>query len=200
MPIVSLTTFIDFVAATGTARLTKVRTAKRQYSEEWDPARDFYKPLRDRIQRCAADGWDAANLRKLLADVSDPKKQANYEACRAGIVKWARSGDKTLRPFPTSGKTAWRSGALEIRVNPELFVQAGGHKRVVKLYFKSDPLSQQKAHVVLRLLELTVGEKSEVGVLDVRRAKLFVPTKTDPGIDALLAAEAAAFSTMWDGV
>src|SRR4051812_9795031 len=78
MVTVSLTTFIDFVSATGTARLTKVRQARKQYEQEWEPTRDFYKPLRDRISRCAAQGWNADNLRKMLADVKDPKKLENY--------------------------------------------------------------------------------------------------------------------------
>lgn len=198
MPAVSLTTFIDFVSATGTARLTRVRTAKAQYSQDWDPARDFYKLLRDRIHKCAAGGWSADRLKKLLADVTDPKKQENYETCRAGIVKWAGKGSKTVRPYPNSGKVLWQSGTLQIRVNPELLVRDSSGRRIVKLYFKSDPLSQQKAHLILHLLDQTVGSKAEVGVLDVRRGKLFVPTKPFEGLDALLSAEAAAFTTLWE--
>jgi hypothetical protein len=59
-------------------------------------------------------------------------------------------------------------------------------------------LSQQKARLTLHLLEVTVGGKAEVGVLDVRRGKLFTPTKAVEGLEALLSAEAAAFATLWE--
>jgi hypothetical protein len=39
-----------------------------------------------------------------------------------------------------------------------------------------------------------------VGVLDVRRAKLIVPTRVIPGMDALLKAEAVAFVSLWSSV
>jgi hypothetical protein len=87
MPTITLTTFVDFVGATGTARLTRVRNAKRFYEEEYAPERDFYKPLRDRIEDCFANGWNARDFRRSLADITDPKKIENYEECRRGLTK-----------------------------------------------------------------------------------------------------------------
>jgi hypothetical protein len=54
IPTVSLTTFVDFVAATGTTRITRVRSAKTYYEQGYAPERDFYKPLRDRIEAAPA--------------------------------------------------------------------------------------------------------------------------------------------------
>lgn len=46
---ISVTTFLDYVAATGTTRLRRVVDAKRTYGEPYNPASDFYGPLRKRI-------------------------------------------------------------------------------------------------------------------------------------------------------
>ena len=69
MPTVTLTTFVDFIAATGTARITRVRAAKAYYEQGYAPERDFYKQLRDRIENCFASGWSATCLKDALKDL-----------------------------------------------------------------------------------------------------------------------------------
>lgn len=195
MTSVSLTTFIDFVTATGTARLTKVRNARRQYEQEWTAAADYWKGLRDRIQQTARTGW---KLVSLLADVNESKRQ-NYEDCVRGLNKWAGRKGRDVKAVPTGRKTVWSSGALEVAVNPELLAAEGDGRYVVKLYFKSEPLSKQKAQVALRLLRETVTTKSGVAIVDARRGK-FLSGGDAAGLDALLRAEAAAFTTLWENL
>jgi hypothetical protein len=195
MTAVSMTTFVDFVTASGTARLTRVRQAKAQYGCEYDPRADYYKPLRERLVQTLKDGWSAKALRQQLASVSDGKKQANYETCRRGFTAWA--GRKQLS-LGDARRGVWKSGGLAVAVNPELALEINGAPHIVKLYFKADPLSQQRANIVLELLREAVAADVTPAVLDVRRGKLFTPTVTVPGIDAFLASEAAAFSTLWD--
>jgi hypothetical protein len=197
MPAVSLTTFVDFVAATGTARITKVRDAKRYYEQGYAPERDFYKPLRDRIEATFEDGWSAKSLRDALADVTDPKKIENYEESRAGLTKWV--GRKTITTLPQR-RMAWKSGDLDVNVNPELHIEINDKPHLIKMYLKAEPLSKQKANVVLHLLAQKAKASTTVGVLDVRRSKLYTPTVDIDGMDALLTAEAVAFTTMWNSV
>lgn len=78
MTAISLTTFVDFSAATGAARLTSVRKAKAQYAEDYEPAHDFYKGLREAIVERFESGWDAKALRQALNTASS-KKAENYE-------------------------------------------------------------------------------------------------------------------------
>lgn len=197
MPTITLTTFVDFVGATGTARIPKVRDAKRFYEQGYAPERDFYKPLRESIETCFARGWSAAELKKALADVSDPKKIDNYEDCRQGLTKWV-GRKKITRRAPTRG--AWKSGTVEVGINPELHLVVNGVPHLIKLYLKADPLSKQKANVVLYLLGKLAPSGTTVAVLDVRRSKLFTPTVAISGMEALLKAEAAALATMWSSV
>jgi hypothetical protein len=195
MPEIGLTTFIDFVAATGTGRLTKARQAKQFYEQGYAPERDYYKPLRDRIVRCFEGGWSATRMKDLLDDIDDPKKLQNYEACRRGLSKWV--GRKKISVFQPQ-KARWRSGDLVVNVNPELRGTVNDEKYAIKLYLKADALSQQKANIALRLIQQTVAKDATPGVLDVRRGKLFEPTRDIEDIDALLEGEALALATMWD--
>lgn len=197
MPTVTLTTFVDFVAATGTARITRVRAAKQYYAQGYAPERDFYKPLRDRIEARFAAGWSAAEFKKALRDITDTKKIENYEECRAGLTKWV--GRKTIVLHPAL-RGIWRSAGLEVSINPELHADVNGVPHLVKLYLKGEQLSKQKASLILHLLDKRAPAGTVVGVLDVRRSKLFTPTVSIAGLDALLDAEALAMVALWDAV
>lgn len=194
---ITMTTFVDFVSATGTARLTKVRQAKQFYGAPWAPERDFYKPFRDRVDDLFNAGWDAQKLRESLAGVTDPKKVDNYEECREGLTKWV--GRKTITALPARRST-WTGGALQVSVNPELHVEIDGKPYLIKLYMKSDALSKPKANTSLHLLGKKAAAGTTVGVLDVRRSKLFVPTVNIAGMDALLKAEATALVSLWEAI
>jgi len=197
MPKVSLTTFVDFATASGSARLTKVVQAKKSYASAYSPQRDYYKPLREAIEEVFESGWNAADLKKRLAAVSDPKKATNYELCRKGLTRWAGRKSFVSHEKPSA---SWRSGGLTVRVNPELDLDINGTRHLIKLYFKGDPLSKSRADVILHLIGSSKKGKNVPAVLDVRRAKLYVPTVSRPGMAALLQAEAAAFTALWEGV
>lgn len=197
MPTVTLTTFVDFVAATGTTRITRIRNAKSYYEQGYAPERDFYKPLRDRIEKCFANGWSASGLKAALNDVSDSKKIDNYDECRQGLTKWV--GRKKITSLPAV-RRSWKSGGLEVTLNPELHANVDGVPNLIKLYLKADPLSKQKADLILHLLGKHAPQGTTVGVLDVRRSKLFTPTVSIAGLDALLKAEALAMVALWNTV
>jgi hypothetical protein len=194
---ITMTTFVDFVSTNGTARLTAVRRAKQYYENGYALERDFYKPFRDRVDDIFNSGWDAQELKKSLAGVTEPTKIDNYEECRQGLTKWV--GCKTITALPAKRGT-WTGSALQVSVNPELHVEIDGKPYLIKLYMKSDALSKQKANTALHLLGKKAPAGTTVGVLDVRRSKLFVPTVKIAGMDALLTAEAAALVSLWEAI
>jgi hypothetical protein len=55
---VRLGAFVDFVAANGRTRLTVVRNAKTRYEQTYDPATDYWGPLRKATIKALLDGWD----------------------------------------------------------------------------------------------------------------------------------------------
>jgi hypothetical protein len=190
------TTFVDFVSATGTARITRVRAAKKFYDDPYSPERDYYKGFRDRVEVCFDSGWDAKSLTKSLTIV-DARKADNYEECRKGLTTWV--GRKKVKML-SRVRGSWTSGTLQVTVNPELHLDLNGTPYVVKMHLKSDKLSQSKANLSLHLLGKVAPQGTMVGILDVRRSKLYTPTVLIAGMDALLDAEAAALASMWGSV
>lgn len=197
MPKVSLTTFLDFTAASGSARVTQLRQAKKRYAQEYAPAKDYYKSLREAIEACFAEGWNSNRLKAALAALPDDRKADKFEECRKGLTKWV--GRKEIVAHPKS-RASWQSEGLTVKINPELNLDIAGTPHLIKLYFKGEKISKQRVDVALHLLKGKAGKGVTAGILDLRRARLYVPTLTKPGMNALLKAEAAAFTSLWESI
>ena len=111
---------------------------------------------------------------------------------RAQAVEWVESPPKVI----------WESGALSVRVNPELGIRVDGVDHYVKLYFKKAPLTKQRLAMALHLLETsTRGARpagTQVAILDVRRGVLHVPSRPPRMAGVLLEAEANYFVDLWN--
>ncbi len=198
MPEISLTDFVDFVVKAGTPKLTKVRQLKER--GEYEPASDFWKPLREAIiEFHRKGGRDKHQLDRILTGLTDPKKRNRYPEAIEGYKKFL--GRKQIRwsdPF----KTSWSSSGLNVRINPELGLIISEERHVIKLYFKDEKLERRKVDVVLALMEATLRENIEpsdgIAILDVSSNALFRSSGPRPDLMPLLAGEAAAFVTMWD--
>ena len=203
---ISMTTFVDFVIASGTSRLTVVKNAKAQYEREYNPATDFYKSLRESIIDAAQqnlNGKETLDLIRLaLANLSSSKSKA-YQECGEGYEKWRGRKNIVWDNAYRSESSEWTQGRLAIRINPELGLLIKGRPHIIKLYFKAGNPSKQRLEAMFHLLKRYVYRKRTsvtVGILDMRRGQLYTPTRTVSGMEQLLAGEAAAFQTMWDGV
>jgi hypothetical protein len=181
--------FVEFTVAQGTARVDCVADSKRDY----DPRTDFYKGFRERVVRQFVDGWDAQEFRRSVREVKTPNKQASYEACRAGLTRWAQNKKFAATKAPNKN---WEAAGLEVRVNPELRMTIDGEKYVLKLYFKADELTAARRENTLFLLSETAPQGVQAAILDVRRGRLIVAGESDPNLDALLVSDAAAFATL----
>ena len=202
---VTMTTFVDFVAArSGTPKLTAVKQAKAQYQAQYDPATDFYKPLRECIVDAAQrnlSGTESLNkIHSVLVNLNT-RKLDSYQECGEGYKRWR--GRKNIiwdNNFRSEG-SEWTQDRLTIRINPELGLLINGKRHIVKLYFKSTELSQfrlETTYYLLKQYHHKMHDELNVGVLDLRRGQLRGPNREIAGIEYLLAGEAAAFQTMWD--
>ncbi len=195
-----MTTFVDFVQAGGTARISSVRKAKEMYETPYQPPFDFYKQLRERIGTMQEKGEPASVLDVFVAGVTNERKDQKYQDCVAAYKKWF--GRKKIKWIGTLSEN-WTSGDLTVRVNPELGLSINGTNYIIKLYFKQQPAAKTKLDVMLHLLQVglpVLPTPAIPAILDVPRGKLIEPTGHKPGLDALLAGEAAAFSTMWRAI
>lgn len=190
--VVSLTYFLDFVHKSGTPRLTVVRNFKKR--PDYDPATDYYMPLRKEIVRMHGAGDPKTVLDEFTANVH-AKKKANYATAVAGYKKFL--GKKTASWFdPPKGK--WSGGGIDVSVNPEVGLEIDGVRFVLKLYFKRDKLAKNKMEIINHLMAKTLTDPKQpmtFGVVDMRGGKL-ITAVTDPDLPALLKGEAAAFAAM----
>lgn len=194
-PRISLPTFVDFVCASGVAKITKVRTARDRYGAPYQPATDYYKGLRETLTDVIRNGTGSPGLKGFVSSVHEKKVQ-HYKACVAGFRRFLRR-----HSVAHAGDVApiyWSHAGLDVKVNPELLVTVDGTPTVIKLYFKEDPLSTQRIQTILQLLHETHGKIAVAAVLDVRRGVLH-RFKSIPGVAHLLRGEASSFATIWEG-
>lgn len=196
MPRLSLTDFIDIVSRAGTSRTTKVAQLKKR--PPYDPAFDFYKIVRDAIEATHQQGHPKSHLGTVLGKLQDPKKQVNYPAIVSGYSRWW--GRKSISWFVPPSALFSHAG-VEVSVNPELGLEFGGEKHIIKLYFKGAKLTKQRTMIVTGLMEHSLRAISPPGakmaLLDIRSSKLFPAPAMTPNLIAGLQAELAYIATLW---
>lgn len=197
---ISLTDFADFVMKVGPSQLAKVKElAKRG---DYHPAYDYWKGLREGIQRFHAQGHtDRDALDRLMEPITDRKKVDRYLEAIKSYKKFL--GRKKLDCFPPSRDT-WHFRELQVRINPELGLVIDGTRYLVKLYFKGEPLDAHKLKLVFTLMQSCLSP-AEVGVtkmavIDVQNGKIHIQRDFDPAYIALLEAQALSFIHIWNAV
>jgi hypothetical protein len=192
---IPLTTFLDFTTASGTARLTQVRKAHRQEGVAYQPATDYWRPLRNGIRDAFEADWSAVDAIDHLKQVSsDPRKQDRYQQCLSGLERWTRN-TTFGRSIRRSG--VWESGGLLVTVNPELLLEIDGVPTAVKLYFRGQILAKPSVNTLLYLIGEAVPGNPRPAILDVPRGRLIVETVAVADLDIVLEGDAAQFMTMW---
>ncbi len=196
---ISLTDFVDFVIGSGTPKLTKVRQVKAR--PEYNPAHDYWKPLRDGITKFHRDGGvDKNELDDILVSVSDKKKLARYPDCIASYKKFL--GKKRFEWFVPPRNT-WGPEGIRIRINPELGLMRNGTDYVIKLYFKAEKLSKRRTDAILLLMETAlrpiIGDEVCFALLDVSNAHLY-SNPADASLLPLLIGEATSFAAIWNAL
>ena len=198
---VSLTTFVDFCAKAGTQRLTVVRKAKKDAATKYSHYQDFWKGIRDSIIRFHQKGSsDRRIIDEAMKNVSDKTKLQNFPPMIAAYKKFL--GRKKVSWFKPMHE-CWNVQNFSVRVNPELGLRINQEPHLIKMYFKSDPLTSDRIKLILHLMQLCIATNNKqpvmkMAILDVRNSKLFVANKLDPTLTPLLIGDAISFATMYD--
>lgn len=196
MPQISLTDFVDIVAKSGRPKATKVRQVKER--PEYEPALDFYKPLRDHLAEVHRTGGSKAEVSEVVVSLTDPKKIKNYPALVDGYKKWW--GKKELVWF-NPPRAAYSSGGFDIMVNPELGLVVNGERHVIKLFLKNEALTKFRTEVIIDLMEFQLRPKvhptDKFAVLDIRESKLFSEGPHSPESMPMVNAEIAYIASIW---
>lgn len=199
MPRITLTDLTDVIAKSGTPKATKV--AQLKHRQDYSPAIDFYKPLREGLVRIHKVDGSKADLANISRGLADAKKAANYPAMLDGYRKWW--GRKRLTWFEPTGDV-YSCAGIDVSVHPELGLVVNGKAHVIKLHLKSDPLSKTRADLVVTLMHhvLAASHQDDVqfAVLDVRNGKLFSFSSARMDFQPMVNAELAYISSLWPQV
>lgn len=193
----TLSDVVDVFSKSGTPKATKVRQIKHR--AEYQPATDYYRPLRTALVALHTDGKDRTALDTILPSVKDPKKISNYhELVEAYRKFWGR---KNIGWFTPPRGTYSHSG-VDVIVNPELGLIIDGQSIVVKLYMKGDDVSKAQIDLIPVLMEVVLRSQVKDGVLmallDVRKGKLhYLGTSSMATSTAMINAELSYVATLW---
>ncbi|MHC1698962.1 MAG: hypothetical protein AB9919_13065 [Geobacteraceae bacterium] len=196
---ISLTDFVDIVSKSGTPKATNVAKVKNR--PKYEPAIDFYKPLRERIIDTHKNDLTLKNLEMLLPSLHDGKKIKNYSEIVKGYSSWW--GKRYLQWFDPPSDLFAQHG-LAVSINPELGLIINDQPYLIKLYFKADPLTKNRIDIATHLMEVCLRKHCQAGeemtVLDVRNSKLILPKVPIPSLSAALEAEMAYIATLWPNI
>jgi hypothetical protein len=193
MESISLTYFVDFMLTSGTGRLTSARNIQKGPDERYS---DFYRPAREAIMDMHRKGLDTRALVDFQASLVDPREQRLFPNVLIGYGKFLRRQTKVTWFEPPQAEL--RLGGMSVRVNPELGLLLGGEPHAIKLYFRGEPLSPQRAVLANEIMADALADtwpKMVFAVLDVRRAKLF-PYERKADVSRLVRAEAASLASL----
>lgn len=196
---ISLTDFVDIVSKSGTPKATNV--ARVKHRPNYEPATDFYKPLRDRIVETHRNDLSPSNLGKLLFTLSDGKKIKNYPDLVSGYSTWW--GKKKLQ-WLEPPSDSFIQHDIAVSINPELGLIVNDQPYLIKLYFKSEPLTRNRIDIATHLMEVCLRKHCHEGevmaVLDIRNSKMFFPKVPIPSLSATLDAELAYIAALWPNI
>jgi len=194
---ITLSDVVDVFSKSGRSKATKVRQIKHR--SEYQPATDYYRPLRAALTEIHANGKDRDALDAIVPSIKDPKKITNYQELVTAYGKfWGR---KKVGWF-TPPRGSYSSNGVEIIVNPELGLIIDGRRVVIKLYLKGDEISKAQIELIPVLMELVlraqVSDDTLMAILDVRKSKLhLLGTGSIPTLTAMINAELSYVATLW---
>jgi len=199
LPKLFLSDLVDVVLSSGVPKATKVDQIKNR--PDYQPQFDFYKALREAIQKMHRTDAPKASLDGVLTLLTDKKKIANYPAAVAGYKKWL--GAKKVKLFEAP-RSSFDGSNVEVVINPDLGLVINGERHVIKLYFKGDKLSKSRADLIAFAMEQGLRPLLEpddvIAILDVRRGRLYESPQSTKKLKALLAGELAYIATLWAGL
>lgn len=195
---ISLTEFVNFINASGMAKMTIVSSAKAKHEEQEGNPYDYWKDFKDEVKKQLKRKGDRDDLWELVEDVREEVRE-NYNQMIAGYMKfWKPTRMEWVNPV----KKMVHIGGVKMMLNPELGVKWQGREYMIKLYLKANEnLDKRHADIILAMMESELRDKVdadvEFAILDVRRGRLFTYVNNDPRLLILLKSEGREFAEMW---
>lgn len=199
---VSLTQFLTYSAKVSTsAKVNEINRIK--YAPDYNPAVDYWKPLRDEIKRIHENNLPITNLENVLNRVSEQKLK-NYSRVISKYTSFIKSHN--VEYFQT-GSSFWKlNDDLFVRTSPELGLIIDGRKFYVKNWYKkpekNSTVTAQKIKSTLTMMQISERdfqlEDGNFAVLNLQNGKLLEapPLLTESVME--LEVDAATFIDIWN--
>lgn len=196
-----LTQFIDFTVKGSSAKVNAVRKIK--YQDEYHPAFDYWKQLRDGIIKYHEDELQPDFFDALIQGV-DEKKKENYRLAIREYRKFLKN--KEISWF-NPGKATWLSDELAVRSSPELGLIIDGVPHLIKLYFKgrTEKVDKRTSRTILALMNTSSYDVSHPqhvhhSVLNIQRNNFITDDKVNSDQLLALESEAKQFMHIWNNI
>lgn len=195
-PKISMSRWVDYLAADNQAKVTKVGEILRQYERDYSPGGDYWLAFRAGVVEFHRSGSDLEDLDRIV-DETPLERRDNYRSAVAGYRKFL--GRRRIALGPTPRATEWTlDDRLTVRLNPDVSMGLRSGPIIVQFHLKAAlPLDQRLANPVLFMLAAAFGRDQQVGILDVHRGRLLVPTRPHRRHEIVVRAQASAFAETW---
>ncbi|WP_433826311.1 hypothetical protein ACQP2E_30100 [Actinoplanes sp. CA-015351] len=200
-PYATMLGFTRYVSRTGPAKATFVGGLRRQRERRsgFNPHGQLVKALKTDIA-FRTGGSYLAGVVSLVKD----RWQPLYSTLRAGAQQYLTSlGDPEKVSLAQTRDAIATVGPLAVKINPHFGLRfEDGHREAVRLHFDEAPPSAEALTAMLHLMARHMDQilpNAEPVLVDVRRGVTHrLDTAAQPAhIEAWLAGEAAAFTSMW---
>ena len=198
---ISATEFINYINASGAAKITVVSNVKEKHENDDDFPYDYWAEFRRALVRTLKKNGSKEDLKEVIEKVKD-ENRPNHQAMVNGFIKfWGRKDLEWIQPI----KRVYGIKGLKISINPEIGLRYNGIDYYIKLFLRSNEvLNRRHADVVTNLMELglrkKVGDDIVLAVLDVKQGRLFESRGINPKYSLLLQGEASSFLNIWNGL
>jgi hypothetical protein len=183
--------FVDFLLTVGEGRVAAVQAFRAPPSDE---IADFYRPLREALQRDPSP----ATLDALLDGLADSRKRRIFPELVAGYRTFL--AQCTPRWFAPPRAPLQLGPDLEVDVAPDVGLDIDGTPTAVSLYFHGEPLTQRRTRMLVAMMRAALGSQHpnlSFAVLDVKHGRLATAAgASSPRLATLCRAEAACFASL----
>lgn len=173
---IGLGAFIRFANATPKAKPRIARLIAEQATSEYDPATDFWRPMRQAIARDRKTTRDGAALHQVV-QAAPSRRRPSFEEIRDHWGDVASRWDDAAHA--RSGGRRVDLGDVQVRTNPLVVEQwEDGHGEAAYFWFNKEELGNDTMHLVQHLLARdTEGSILSPVFVDMRRS-LVLPAQT----------------------
>lgn len=196
---IGLTQFIDFSIKQSVSRVNFIKQVK--YQDDYKPAFDFWKQLRDSIKTMHENDYPISYLSDLPERVT-PKRREKYITAIKHYTKFIQS--HKIETFNV-GQSFWSFDNLIVRSSPELGLRVDNAPYLIKLYFKGDSekIIIRNTKIALTLMATSINSLSlsyPPAILDVSKPRLLPLNKVDKSLKLALEADAHNLIYLWNNL